>query len=160
MSGYNNEYYRTKQTKKTGLEFNLQSMNLPELDLDDIEQVSDRASLYFTMCVQEKQRAGIVGLCLWLGITTEEWESWCNGEKTRQHQMFACRIRTLLESEIENRMLDNKIPPLTGMFLLKSQYGYDDSPKKKKEVNKTAVHELPLAEILRLAEGNKKKKSG
>ena len=94
---------------------------------------------------------GVAGLCVWLGITTERWKDWVDGlEFNTTHRKYCEKIMTLLESRLEEQMLQGKINPVTAMFLLKSQHGYIDTPAPKKAQKRQVIKEMPVGEILRL----------
>lgn len=152
---FNEEYYRVSD-KLSDLGFAVEGISLPEIDVSDIQCVMERIKYYLERCDTERQEPGVAGMCLWLGITTEQWGEWCDGaEFQTTHQKPCQRVMTLLESRLEGQMLNGKINPVTAMFLLKSQFGYVDTPKPKKSGKKNILREMPMAEVLRIAQKNK-----
>ena len=144
-------YYKVRETK-SDLMFAVEGLTLPEIDLTDINAVMERIVQYFTACDENFKEPGVAGMCLWLGITSERWRHSCDGvEFNSTHRKSCERVMTLLESRIEEQMLQNKVNPVTAMFLLKSQFGYVDTPKPKKSQKRSAVKELPIGDVLRLA---------
>lgn len=152
---FNPKYYRMRE-KSSDLSFAVEGISLPEIDESNIAEVMERVKYYFERCDAEFQEPGVAGMCLWLGITTERWKQWCEGaEYATTHQQACERIMTLLESRIEGQMINGKINPVTAMFLLKSQFGYVDTPRPKKAGKKNILREMPMAEVLKLAQKNK-----
>lgn len=150
---FDESYYRVKDNVTSELSFAVEGLTQPDIDVADITQVIERIKLYFERCDQTFQEPGVAGLCLWLGITTERWKDWCSGaEFNTTHRKYCERVMTLLESRLETRMTEGKVNPVTAMFLLKSQFGYVDTPTPKKSQKQTVVREMPLGEILKLAQ--------
>lgn len=160
MASFDRKYYGAyvkDKKKRSDLEFSVEGLKLPVIDYSNIEEVSERAGLYFSRCADELMQPGVAGLCVWLGITTERWSDWVTGrEFSNTHKAFCERIMTLLEANIESNMVNGQINPVTAMFLLKSQFGYIDTPQAKKNIKPSAVRELPIQDLLKLAEGKKK----
>ena len=162
MASFNKKYYSSylKDKKGTELDFAVEGLLLPQIDVTNIEEIADRSALYFKRCSEEVQQPGVAGLCVWLGITTERWSDWCTGrEFGNTHKPYCERIMTLLEANIESSMMNGQINPVTAMFLLKSQFGYIDTPQIKKNVKPSVLREMPIQELLKLAEGGKKNKN-
>ncbi len=133
------------------LSFGVEGLSQPEIDVSNIKAVMERVSLYFQRCDEEFQEPGVAGMCLWLGITTERWKSWVDGaEFNATHRIFCERVMTLLESRLEEQMVQGKINPVTAMFLLKSQHGYIDTPQPKKAQKRQVIKEMPVNDILKL----------
>lgn len=147
---YDAKYYGRRE-RISDLAFAVEGLSLPEIDYSSIEQVMIRVSLYFQRCEEEFMEPGVAGLCVWLGITTERWKDWVDGlEFNTTHRKYCEKIMTLLESRLEEQMLQGKINPVTAMFLLKSQHGYIDTPAPKKAQKRQVIKEMPVGEILRL----------
>lgn len=148
---YNPDYYRMKENT-SNLTFAVEGLTMPEIDVRDITQVMERIKLYLERCDVEFQEPGVAGMCVWLGITTERWNNWLSGaEFPHTHQKACERIMTLFESQIEQQLRQGTINPVTGMFLLKSQFNYVDTPKPKKARKQSVVRDLPLTDILKIA---------
>ena len=55
------------------------SLNLPPIDIADINQCEERATAYFTQCINDDIKPNLVGLCNWLGISRDTLHKWRNG---------------------------------------------------------------------------------
>lgn len=147
---YDPRYYRQRE-RLSDLAFGVEGLTMPEIDVSNIKDVMERTSLYFKRCDEEFQEPGVAGLCLWLGITSERWKSWVDGaEFNATHRVFCERVMTLLESRLEEQMIQGKINPVTAMFLLKSQHGYVDTPQPKRSQKRQSIKEMPVTDILKL----------
>ena len=104
---------------------NLNFMALPKIDTSDRKQVEDRIMLYFNTCIEKDIKPGVAGLCLALGISRQTWSMWGLG-KSRDYSDIVEQSRLMMESILEQYMLNGKINPVTGIFLLKNNFGYAD----------------------------------
>ena len=155
MASFNKKYYGYK-SKTAELDLAVEGLMQEPINPADIEQVTERAALYFKRCSELEENPGVAGLCVWLGITTERWSDWCAGrEFANTHKIYCERLMTVLEANIEARMQSGAINPVTAMFLLKTQFGYIDTPQIKKTVKPTSIRELPIQDLLRIAGGEK-----
>ena len=107
----------------------LASYNLPAIDIGDAEQVADRIDWYFNHCLENDCKPGIAGLCNALGITRMTFFNW-QSKVTRdrkEHHELAVRAKCILEELYEQYMMNGKINPVTGIFLMKNNFeGYYD----------------------------------
>lgn len=127
------DQYLNPQTKKGDnakfLRNALASYNLPTIDIGDPEQVRERIEWYFNHCMENDIKVGITGLCNALGITRMTFFNWQKKE-TRdriEHHQMAIRAKGVIEEMMEQYMLNGKINPVTGIFLMKNNFeGYYD----------------------------------
>lgn len=104
-----------------------QLMQLPKIDMDDPVQVEERIAYYFEKCVTDDVKPGVAGLCLALGISRQTWQSWGQGtRRSSEYTDIVERSRRTMEAVMEQYMLSGKINPVTGIFLLKNNFGYAD----------------------------------
>ena len=107
---------------------NMQLSQLPEINCDNIEEVEERVQLYFEKCIEDDVKPGVAGLCLSLGISRQAWSQWGTGRRrSKEYQDLVYRTRLVMESIMEQYMLQGKINPVTGIFLLKNNFGYKDN---------------------------------
>jgi len=107
-------------------QFNLSPMQLPEVDRDDRSQVEKRILDYFKMCIDNDIKPGVAGICLSLGITRSAWQQWGVGKHRPGYSDIVEKSRIVMEAIMEQYMLSGKINPVTGIFLLKNNFGYAD----------------------------------
>lgn len=143
---FTRESFQAKDEGKTAqfLRFALEGYNLPPVDISDPKQVEDRILYYFQRCIDEDHRPGVVGLCNYLGIDKQTWYNWLNGTyRASGHLDLAKRAHLMMETMWEDYMLNGQINPVTGIFMGKNHYGYQDkqevvvSPKNPAEEGST-----------------------
>lgn len=62
-----------------------------------------------------------------LGITRQTFNRWCVGEERgKTHREYIQRVRNIMEEMMEGYMLNGKINPVSGIFLMKNNFGYTD----------------------------------
>ena len=114
----------------------LELANLPNIDLNDPEQVRDRVNRYFTIYADNDMKPTVAGLGLALNGMDKRrlWEikvgalkggttEWNLPPLTLELIQKAYKI---LENQWENYMQNGKINPVSGIFLGKNNFGYQD----------------------------------
>ena len=134
----------------------LHSRNLPPIDISDPEQVQERISAYFDHCEKNNLIPCIAGMANWIGIHRDTLHAWKTGEYRKEtHQKIIQHAYDVIEDILVAMLYDDKISSPTGIFLLKSVFGYKD----RVDISLGAARPDPLAEldsngaILRLLEG-------
>lgn len=111
------------------IRFALNAWNLPPVNVNDPDELEERAFYYFKCCIEQDHKPGIAGLCNYLGIRRATFLSWASGVNRRGDKRYVAlceKINSLLEGLMEEYMLNGKINPVTGIFLLKNSFGYAD----------------------------------
>lgn len=102
-------------------------MNMPEINIADINQVEQRIGEYMTLCVQNDMKPTVMGFCNSLGITRQTLFDWRHGNfRAETHQAVILKAYGLLEELWESYMQNGKINPVSGIFLGKNNFGYQD----------------------------------
>lgn len=127
---------------------NLKLMNQPRIDANDREQVENRILWYFETCLEDDIKPGVAGLCVALGISRQAWQTWGAGTR-RNYTDIVERTRQVMESIMEQYMLSGKINPVTGIFLLKNNFGYADKSEVVLTPNSTPLGERQDVEALK-----------
>ena len=142
------DQYLHPQTKKGDnakyLRNALAAYDLPTIDISDAEQVGERITWYFNHCLENDCKPGVAGLCNALGISRMTFFNWQKGTRDRkQHHELAVRAKGIIEELYEQYMMNGKINPVSGIFLMKNNFaGYYDrqdvviSPASPLEPNK------------------------
>lgn len=126
---------------------------LPPIDIANPEQVRNRISEYFTLCAQNDMKPSVTGFrnALRIGRTTL-WE-WKQGNyRADTHQAIILEAYDMLEALWEDYMMNGKINPVSGIFLGKNNFGYQDkqeyvlTPNQKEAVD-VSVIEAKYAEL-------------
>lgn len=107
----------------------LEGLNLPPIDISDAEAVRGRVSWYFQHCVENDMKPGILGLCNSLGISRMTFNNWERERKHNrgEHAIIVRQAKSLIEEMMEQYMMNGKINPVSGIFLMKNNFdGYYD----------------------------------
>ena len=113
----------------------LQLFNLPTIDLHDPEQVQSRLSEYFRIHIDADLKPTVAGMAMALGIDRRRlWEIKTGNYHTSKGLVDLPTLTTdsikkaydFLETLWENYMHNGKINPVSGIFLGKNNFGYQD----------------------------------
>ena len=116
-SGDNSKYIRHALT----------TLNLPPIDIAKPQQVEERIDWYFNHCIDNDMKPTVKGFCNALGVHKDTINSWKRGEYRKDtHQAIIVKAYNLLEELWEDYMQNGKINPVTGIFLGKNNFGYQD----------------------------------
>lgn len=114
----------------------LRLMQLPDIDLHDLDQVNARLDDYFMMMGEEDVKPTVAGMAMALGMNrrtlwaiTHDGPTGGAGYTTALPAEVALSIKkaySMMELLWEQYMLHGKINPVTGIFLAKNNFGYQD----------------------------------
>lgn len=114
----------------------LQLLNLPTIDLRDVKAVQGRLNEYFNLMAEKDMKPTIAGVALALGTTRQTlWAIKNNQPMGGNGNMpnyptgvtdLIKKAYLLMENLWENYMVNGKINPVSGIFLGKNNYGYQD----------------------------------
>jgi hypothetical protein len=118
---------------------------LPKIDTTDPKQVEERIQTYFVMCADADVKPTVTGFLMALDVSrTTLWE-WKNGVcREGTHQAIIVKAYGMLEALWEDYMMNGKINPVSGIFLGKNNFGYQDKQEyvvtpNTKEIQPTDV---------------------
>lgn len=100
-------------------------------------ETRERVRKYFELCAQHDVRANLAGLGLAFGVSRTTIYGWANGKAKGISKENIAAIKTayqILNAEMEDIMLSGKVHPVSGIFLMKNNWDYED----KKNVTVTA----------------------
>ena len=105
-----------------------QHEHLPRIDISDPEQVRQRIMEYFQFCIKHNLMPQIIGMSDWIGISRDTLNSWKRGEfpGRKEHQKIIEMGYSIIEEVMIAKLLDNRIPAASGIFLLKNCFNYAD----------------------------------
>ena len=111
-------------------------MNLPDIDLTDVEQVQDRINFYFQLVTGNGNRPTVAGLGLALnGMSRQQLWEIRTGNYRRESPTLGLpktvsdaikKAYKIMEELWENYMQTGRINPVSGIFLGKNNFGYQD----------------------------------
>ena len=103
------------------------SWDLPAIDISDEKQVKDRIVWYFNHCSEDDMKPTVSGLRNALGISNDTLWQWKNGNyRGATHSELIKKTYAILEELWEDYMQNGKINPVSGIFLGKNHFGYQD----------------------------------
>lgn len=116
--------------------------DLPKCNVKDTGEVTERVRLYFSICAEDDMKPSVAGLALALDIDrTYLWE--IRAGKTGKDPEIVNTIKKamkILDLQMVDYMQNGKINPVSGIFLMKNNFGYAD----KQEV--VVTPNVPLGE--------------
>ena len=110
----------------------LQLFNMPSIDLHKPELVQERLTEYFEIHVKADLKPTVAGMAMALGIDRRRlWEIKAGVQDRNQDLPYETRdsikkAYDFLENLWENYMNNGKINPVSGIFLAKNNFGYQD----------------------------------
>lgn len=117
------------------LTVSMQLMNLPDIDLKDPEQVANRLNEYFQIHADNDMKPTVAGMGMALGLDRRRlWEIKTGNYGTQKSleelptltKDFIKKAYKMMENLWENYMQNGKINPVSGIFLGKNNFGYQD----------------------------------
>lgn len=109
------------------LKHNLQISQLPQIDTSDAKQVEERINEYFTICFKNDMKPSVAGLALAIGVGRKALWEWANGINRKEtHRNVIKKAYQMLDAQMSDYMQNGKINPVSGIFLMKNNFGYTD----------------------------------
>ncbi len=99
--------------------------NLPKIDTKDIPQLQGRIKQYFEICVEDDMKPSVAGLALAIGVDRKTIWQWAQSENSDRSNTIK-RAYQVLNLMMEDYMQNGKINPVSGIFLMKNNFGYQD----------------------------------
>lgn len=122
----------------------LELMSLGKVDMSDNNQVEQRCVEYLRICAKNDMKPSVEALALALGIDRRTLWAYRVGERGKNPVVVDTlkKYSQFINTQMVDYMLNNKIQPLSGMFLIKNNFeGYQDETKV------TVKAEAPLGDI-------------
>lgn len=119
------------------LEINIELMNMPQIDMKNEQEVAKRLNDYFALYARYDTKPTVAGMAIALNGHSRQW-LWAvthdqplggmGNENTlpRETTDTIKRAYFLLENLWENYMQNGKVNPVSGIFLGKNNFGYQD----------------------------------
>lgn len=112
--------------------FALAIMQLPKIDVRDPEQLGNRVLEYFELCANHDMKPGVAAVALAIGLDRRRmWEIRSGIQNINTTIPQECKdiingVYDSLEVLWEGYMSSGKINPVSGIFLGKNNFGYQD----------------------------------
>ena len=106
----------------------LQIARLPKIDMTDALQVNKRVFEYFEICENNDMKPSVAGLALALGVDRSYLWMLRTGAKGKNPDVVNTLKRAvdILDQQMNDYMQNGKINPVSGIFLMKNNFGYQD----------------------------------
>ena len=106
----------------------LQIARLPKIDMTDAQQVDKRVFEYFEICENNDMKPSVAGLAVALGMDRSTLLRYRQGiiGKNEDVRITLKRAVDLLDLQMSDYMQNGKINPVSGIFLMKNNFGYQD----------------------------------
>lgn len=125
------------------IKHSLRLFNLPKISMQDFEAVNTRVQQYFTICQEDDMKPSVAGLAL--ALDTDRTYLWDlrAGRKGKNPDIADLLKKTmkLLDLQMVDYMQNGQINPVSGIFLMKNNFGYAD----KQEV--VVTPQSPLGDV-------------
>lgn len=116
---------------------NMQLFNMPDIDMNNVEEVQQRLNDYFALYTQADMKPTVAGMGMALNgmsrrtlwAIVNDAPTGGNGYKTALPPEVASSIKKaykIMENLWETYMNSGKVNPVAGIFLGKNNYGYQD----------------------------------
>ena len=131
------------------LTHNMELYALSKVDLDSVEQVEDRSMEYFQICAKNDMKPSVAGYALALGYSRAYVWELCNKPHENKKPEVIDTIKRVMEAltaQMEDYMQNGKINPVSGIFLMKNNMGYQD--KQEVVVTPNQVNEVSENNLL------------
>lgn len=131
--------------------FALAIMQLPKIDVRNPEQLQARVVEYFQLCADHDMKPGVAAVALAIGLDRRRmWEirsgSTRNSTIPQECKDIICGVYDSLETLWESYMINGKINPVSGIFLGKNNFGYQD--KQEYVVTPNAMSQETPVEVI------------
>ncbi|MBE6784152.1 MAG: hypothetical protein E7536_09105 [Ruminococcaceae bacterium] len=106
----------------------LRLADLPPIDTKNISQLQERIAEYFNICSEEDMKPSVAGLALAVGVSRKTIWEWSQGDDTEKSDRRNAikKAYQILNLMMEDYMQNGKINPVSGIFLMKNNFGYAD----------------------------------
>lgn len=106
----------------------LRLAELPKLNLTSVEEVTQRIKDYFTICADDDMKPSVAGLALAMDIDRRYLWEIREGRKGKNPAVADTlkKAMKILDLQMVDYMQNGKINPVSGIFLMKNNFGYAD----------------------------------
>jgi len=138
------------------LMLNIELMNMPDIDLQDPDAVKQRVNDYFMLYANYDMKPTVAGLGMALGLDRRRLWEIKTGNKTSSTPKLPPSVEDtikkaykLMENLWESYMNSGKINPVSGIFLGKNNFGYQDKTEYVVTPNTQQEPDIDIDEIRR-----------
>lgn len=119
--GINAEYIRTTMA--------MWDWNQP--DMQDAEAVDARVMEYYKLCIETDSKPSAEGLAFAFGVSRSCFKNWIApgshaGNISPESRAILAKAYNVLNIQLADYMMNGNIHPVSGIFLMKNNYAYED----------------------------------
>lgn len=109
----------------------LRLADLPKCSTKSVEEVAQRIRDYFTICAEDDMKPSVSGLALAMDIDRRYLWEIREGKKGKTPEVADAikKAMKILDLQMVDYMQNGKINPVSGIFLMKNNFGYTDEQK-------------------------------
>lgn len=106
----------------------LRLADLGKVDLTSVEEVAQRIRDYFAICAEDDMKPSVAGLALAMDIDRRYLWEIREGKKGKTPEVADTlkKAMKILDLQMVDYMQNGKINPVSGIFLMKNNFGYAD----------------------------------
>lgn len=106
----------------------LRLADLGKVDLTNVEEVTQRIKDYFVICAEDDMKPSVAGLALAMDIDRRYLWEIREGKKGKTPEVADTlkKAMKILDLQMVDYMQNGKINPVSGIFLMKNNFGYAD----------------------------------
>ena len=107
---------------------NLMLFQLAPISFEDEAETAEWTATYFDICSQNDMKPSVAGYALALGISRVELWNLVTGKRVKPAGVINVLKRAyyMLNAQLEDYMQNGKVNPVTGIFLSKNHFAYQD----------------------------------
>lgn len=122
----NNELLDKQKANEQFINHTLAIATMKPITLD-CESVGKRTLEYIRQCIADVVRPNLTGYALSLGTTPDGLNEWVNDKRlTEETRSALLKGISMIEATMISMMMDQRINPVSAIFLLKNHFGYKD----------------------------------
>lgn len=120
---------------------------LPKVNVANAEEVVRRCKTYFDYCIEDGMKPTFAGFCLAIGRSREYILDIISGnvDAPKDTREVLGKCRQIITAQTEQFMVDGKINPVAGIFLMRNNMGYtNDEVLTVKAIREDAIDKASL----------------
>jgi len=123
---------------------------LPSIDTNDADAMEKRTREYFSLCAQHDMKPSWAGLALAYGIDRRTLWTWCTQRVDKPPRVVDTlkKAKLALTALMEDYMQNGKINPVSGIFLMKNNMGYQDKQEYVLTPNQPMGETVDAAQLI------------
>ena len=109
-------------------------------------KITKRIEEYFVICAEDDSKPSVAGLALAIGVDRKTIWQWSQTENSDRGNTIK-KAYQILNLMMEDYMQNGKINPVSGIFLMKNNFGYADKQEVVLTPNNPLGDTTPVAEL-------------